>query len=152
MDEIFGAGRLSTAQRLEANQLASGVLINHGGTFTFEPLPGLAQVAPIFGTALQDFDGDGKVDLCVAQNFYGAEPKTGRFDGGVSLLLKGDGKGKFTAVWPLESGIIVPGDAKALATFDLNNDGRPDLVITQNAGPPWPLKITAALRAKEDFR
>lgn len=135
MTEIFGADRLAGAQRHEVNQLASGVLINRGGTFTFEPLPTLAQVAPIFGAALQDFDGNGTVDLCVAQNFYGPEPKTGRFDGGVSLFLKGDGKGHFTAAWPLESGILVPGDAKGLATLDLNNDGRPDLLITQNSGP-----------------
>lgn len=135
MDAIFGPERLAAAQRLEVTQLASGILINQGGTFLFKPLPTLAQVAPIFGSALQDFDGDGIVDLCVAQNFYGPEPKTGRFDGGVSLFLKGDGAGGFTALWPLESGILVPGDAKGLATLDLNNDGRPDLLITQNAGP-----------------
>lgn len=135
LEEIFDKDRLAGAERLEANQLASGVLLNRGGTFTFVALPSLAQIAPVFGTALQDFDGDGRVDLCVAQNFFGPEPKTGRFDGGVGLYLKGDGKGGFTAQWPLESGIVVPGDAKGLVTLDLNNDGRPDLVFTQNAGP-----------------
>ncbi|PTY07784.1 RNA-binding protein [Opitutaceae bacterium EW11] len=134
MQDIFGADRLAGAKRQEACELASGVLINHGGTFTFQSLPTLAQLAPVYGIALEDFDGDGYVDLCLAQNSYGPEPKTGRFDGGCSLLLRGNGHGQFSATWPRESGIVVPGDAKGLATLDWNRDGRPDLLFTQYAG------------------
>ncbi|HEX2101193.1 MAG TPA: CRTAC1 family protein, partial [Candidatus Synoicihabitans sp.] len=134
IEEIVGPERLAAAQRLEANELASGVWLNRGDRFEFRPLPTLAQVAPIFGQALQDFDGDGYVDLLVAQNFYGPEPKTGRFDGGLSLLLRGDGRGNFAPIEARESGILVPGDAKALAVLDLGDDGRPDAVVTQNAG------------------
>jgi enediyne biosynthesis protein E4 len=135
VEEIYGLDRLEAARRLEANELASGVLLNRGGRYEFQPLPTLAQVAPIYGMALQDFDGDGFVDLAIAQNFYGPEPRTGRFDGGISLLLRGNGAGEFSAVEAMESGMVVPGDAKALAVIDLGSDGRPDLLISQNAGP-----------------
>jgi enediyne biosynthesis protein E4 len=134
VDEIFGPEKVAAARRLEARELASGVLVNRNGHFTFQPLPTLAQIAPVFGSSLQDFDGDGKVDLAIAQNFFGPEPRTGRFDGGTSMILRGDGTGAFTAVWPTESGVLVPGDAKALATLDWNGDARPDLLISQNAG------------------
>ncbi len=134
VEDIYGE-RLAGARRLEANELASGVLLQRDDGFEFQPLPTLAQVAPAYGLALQDFDGDGHVDLLIAQNFYGPEPKTGRFDGGISLLLRGDGAGGFHPVEPRESGIVVSGDAKALAVLDLQADGRPDVLITQNAGP-----------------
>jgi enediyne biosynthesis protein E4 len=135
VEEIYGEERLTAARRLEATELASGVLLNRGDRFEFRALPTLAQVAPIYGLGLQDFDGDGLVDLAIAQNFYGPEPKTGRFDGGLSLVLLGDGRGGFNAMDPADSGILVPGDAKALAVLDLHGRGRPDLLISQNAGP-----------------
>jgi hypothetical protein len=53
-------------------------------------------------------------------------------DGGLSLLLKGDGKGNFVPVWPDESGLVVPGDAKSLSVTDLNGDQRPDFVVGVN--------------------
>ena len=33
---------------------------------------------------------------------------------------------------PLESGLVVPGDAKALASIDLDQDGWPDFLVTRN--------------------
>ncbi|HEX2855747.1 MAG TPA: CRTAC1 family protein, partial [Opitutaceae bacterium] len=49
-----------------------------------------------------------------------------------SQLLRGDGHGRFTAVPPGESNLIVPGDAKALAMLDFNADGWPDFLVTRN--------------------
>ena len=42
----------------------------------------------------------------------------------------------FTPVWPRESGIEVPGDAKSLSAVDLNNDGREDFVVGVNNSHP----------------
>ena len=53
---------------------------------------------------------------------------------GLGQLLRGDGTGHFTPVPPAESGLVVPGDAKALAVVDLDRDGWPDFVITRNNG------------------
>ena len=47
-------------------------------------------------------------------------------------MLRGDGHGHFTPVPPAESDLIVPGDAKALAVLDLDRDGWPDFLVTQN--------------------
>ena len=58
----------------------------------------------------------------------------GRFDGGLSQLLRGDGHGHFNPVPPSESGLVVSGDAKALAVIDLNHDGWPDFLVTRNNG------------------
>ncbi len=118
---------------MAAVELRSGALINDGkGRFEFRPLPRLAQAAPGFGVVLEDFDGDGMVDACIAQNFFSPQHETGRMDGGLSLLLKGQGDGTFRCVWPDRSGLVVPGDAKSLAVTDLNADGWPDLVIGVN--------------------
>jgi len=51
-------------------------------------------------------------------------------------MLRGDGKGGFDVVPPAESGIVVPGDARALGLSDLNRDGWPDLVVTRNNDTP----------------
>jgi hypothetical protein len=95
------------------------VLLNDGlGRFSFQPLPRLAQAAPAFGIALEDMDGDGHLDLLLAQNFYSPQPETGRMDGGLGLMLRGRGDGSFAPLWPDESGLVVVGDAKALVVVD----------------------------------
>ena len=55
-------------------------------------------------------------------------------DGGVSLLMLGDGSSRFEPVWPDRSGLVVAGDAKGLTTADLNQDGWVDFVATTNDG------------------
>src|SRR6185437_684301 len=131
--EILGEQKLAAAPRLAATELRSGVFLSQpDGTFRFEPLPRLAQISPIQGLVAGDFDGDGRADICAVQNSYAPTPSVGRFDGGLGVMLRGDGRGGFTVVPPAESGLVVPGDAKALAVIDLDQDGWPDLLVTRN--------------------
>jgi hypothetical protein len=133
LSEIFGDDKLAAARRFEATELRSGVLLSQpDGTHRFEPLPRIAQIAPIFGLAAGDLDGDGKADLYAVQNSYSPIPSIGRFDGGLSQFLRGDGRGGFTPVVPAESGLVVPRDAKGLAVLDLDQDGWPDFFISRN--------------------
>lgn len=136
LEEIYTTECLDTSLRLEANELASGILINEGdGSFSFQPLPRIAQISPGFGLSLTDVNGDGFSDLYVVQNFHSPQRETTRMDGGVSLLLEGRGDGTFSAVWPHRSGLIVPGDAKSLTSVDFNRDGWVDFVVGVNNGP-----------------
>ena len=124
--EIIGEDRLAAATRMSATELRSGVLLSQpDGPYRFEPLPRIAQIAPADGIVAGDFDGGGHADIYAVQNSYAPSPAIGRFDGGLSQLLRGDGRGHFSPVPPAESGLVVPGDAKALAVLDLGNDGWP---------------------------
>lgn len=133
LTQIYTPKTLSKSKQFVASELRSGILINNGkATFTFQPLPRIAQIAPGFGLNFCDVDGDGHDDLYILQNFYGPQAETGRMAGGVSQLLKGDGTGKFTPVRPDRSGLLVPGDATSLTQVDLDNDGWPDFVLGIN--------------------
>src|SRR5208283_3379840 len=114
--EIVGPERLAKARRFAATELRSGVFLSQpDGTYRFEPLPRIAQVSPLQGMVAGDFDGDGHADIYAVQNSYAPVPAVGYFNNGLSQLLRGDGRGHFTAVPVAESGLLVPGDAKALA-------------------------------------
>ena len=137
LGEILGEDRLAAARRFAATEFRSGVFLSKpDGTYRFEPLPRIAQISPIQGLVAGDFDGDGRADIYAVQNSYAPIPAVGRFDGGLSLLLRGDGRGGFTPVPPAESNLIVPGDAKALSVIDLDQDGWPDFVVTRNNSTP----------------
>ncbi len=133
LGELVGEARLAAAQRFAATEFRSGVFLSQAdGCYRFEALPPLVQIAPMQGVVAGDFDGDGYADIYAVQNSYAPIPSIGRFDGGLSQLLRGDGHGHFTPVPLTESGLLVPGDAKALGVFDLNQDGWPDFFVTRN--------------------
>jgi len=132
LSEIFGEEKLAKARRFASTELRSGVFLSQpDGTYRFEPLPRIAQISPIQGLVAGNFGGD-HADIYAIQNSYAPIPSVGRFDGGLSQLLRGDGHGHFTTVPPAESNLVVPGDAKALVVLDLDQDGWPDFLVTRN--------------------
>ncbi len=136
VEDIFGADHLAKVRKLTANELASGIFVNQGkGTFAFQPLPRMAQIAPINVIVARDFDGDGKLDLFCAGNNFGPEPNTGRFDGGLSVLLKGDGHGNFTALSAAQSGFVITGDTRAAAVVTLPGSTKTALAVARCDGP-----------------
>ncbi len=137
LKELVPEQLLNEARRLEVNTLETGVLWNDGhGRFTFRPLPRIAQIAPTFGMATTDWDGDGHPDIYLVQNSHRATPETGPMDGGLSQLLAGQADGGLTCIEPKASGLIVPGKGRSAAVSDLDGDGRPDLLVGRNDGAP----------------
>jgi len=127
---------LSNAKRFEITTLESAVWINNGqGNFTFRALPRLAQLAPAFGVIAEDLDGDGTTDIALAQNFYGPPVDTGRMDGGLGVILRGEPGAQFKPIAPAESGLLLPGEHRALAVTDFNRDFVPDFLAAANDGP-----------------
>ncbi|MEO7414221.1 MAG: VCBS repeat-containing protein, partial [Opitutaceae bacterium] len=136
LSDIFEPERMTGAQRLSASELASGIFLQGAdGGFTFQPLPRLAQVAPINALIARDLDGDGKVDLIGVGNNFGPEPTTGRFDGGLGVFLKGDGQGNFVSLSPGESGFSVTGDARSAVAVTLGEGGETGVLVSRREGP-----------------
>ena len=79
-----------------------------------------------------DFDGDGREDLFLGQNFFPTDIGTLRFDAGAGLVLIGNGAGGFTARSVMQSGVSVLGDQRGAAAADYDGDGRVDLAVSQN--------------------
>ena len=131
IEELLGE-RVKRSKFSEANWLESTVFLNRGDRFEARALPVEAQFAPAFGVCVGDYDGDGHEDIFLSQNFFAVQTETPRYDGGRGLWLKGDGTGGFVAVHGQESGVQVYGEQRGCALSDFDQDGRVDLVVTQN--------------------
>ncbi|MDQ8198151.1 FG-GAP-like repeat-containing protein [Pelagicoccus enzymogenes] len=133
LESVYAPEKLQESLVKEATELGSGIFINNGKNkkFTFKRLPRIAQTAPIYGIAAADFNGDGNIDLALAQNFNGPQVETGRYDGGIGLLLLGEGNGEFRGTEANESGIFIEDEARGMAVVDLNADGWPDLLASR---------------------
>ena len=129
--EILGE-RMKIAKEARANWFDSTVFLNRNNHFEAKPLPREAQLSPAFAVCVADMDGDGNEDLFLSQNFFATDARTGRYDGGRGLWLRGDGKAGFTAVQANESGVRIYGEQRGAAVCDYDGDGRVDLVVTQN--------------------
>lgn len=149
MDQIITPDMRKGAIRLKANMLQSVYLRNDGnGKFTMIPLPIETQFSQLSGIMVDDFDGDGNLDVALSGNDYGTEVTTGRYDAFNGLLLKGDGKGGFTPQSILQSGIYIPGNGKALVKL-AGADHRYLLAATQNRGP---LKVFELKNESRQFK
>ena len=135
LTDIYTQNCLDDSLQLTATVAESGLLINEGDGFRFQPFPRLAQNSPAFGIQFVHANADGIIDLVLAQNFFSPQRETGRMDGGLSWLLYGNGDGTYQPVWPSDSGIAIAGDVKSLIRTDLNYDGWDDLVFATNDGP-----------------
>ena len=116
--------------------LEHSLFLNRGPNAPMEriPLPLETQWAPAYGLVALDADGDGLLDLALAQNDDSLDIEHGRMDGGQGALLLGLGNGEFRFLSSQESGIKLRGPQRALATADFDEDGRSDLLFTVNRG------------------
>ncbi len=134
MDDILTPEQKKGALRLMANTSQSCYLRNDGnGKFTMIPLPVQAQTSAINGMVVDDFDGDGNLDVMINGNDYGTEVGVGRYDALNGLMLKGDGKGNLEPQSILQSGIYIPCDGKALVKLRSYQD-KYMLAASQNSG------------------
>ena len=107
------------AQKLVVMENASMYIENKGqGKFELHELPAMAQVSAMNGMQVLDANQDGYLDILYIGNNFGNEVAMGRYDASNGGVLLGGPKG-FQYV--LHSGILVPGDAKALVGIQIGN-------------------------------
>ncbi len=141
--DVFSADELKGAVEKRVTTFASSLALNDGqGHFTLKPLPVEAQFSPVMTILPGDFDRDGKVDLLLGGNFFGAVPNWGRYDAGAGLFLKGSGSATFQALEPAKSGFTLRGEARDLKTLKTT---RGNLILaTGNNQPVQVFRLPAA--------
>lgn len=143
IETVLGPLR-SRAKKLEVTTLDSTVFLNRGDRFEAIVLPDEAQEAPMFGVSVADFDGDGREDLFISQNFFATTPEMPRLDAGRGLVLQGRGNGRFEPMPALRSGLAIHGEQRGSAVADFDRDGRVDLVVGQNGAATKLFRNTSA--------
>jgi len=133
--QLFTAQQLQGAYTLHANNLKSCFIKNLGnGKFEMHPLPVMAQMAPLYGMVAGDFNNDGNLDIALAGNDFGNEVTNGRYDAFNGLVMLGDGQDNFAPQTISNSGLFLPGDAKAMVRLK-GTGNHLLLAASQNRGP-----------------
>ncbi len=132
---IFPDSALKTALHLQVNNFKTSYIENLGnGKFKMHALPALTQIAPIMGIVTDDFNNDGNLDILLSGNDFGNEITDGRYDAMNGLALSGDGKSNFVPQTLRQSGIFIPGNARALIKLKGANNNYL-IAASQNRGP-----------------
>lgn len=122
IDQIFSKESLKSAKVFNAFYFQSSIIENLGnGKFKVKPLPVMAQMAPVYGTQICDYNQDGNTDILMVGNSYQPQAELGRDDAFTGLILKGDGKGNFSPVISSESGFFARNDAKSLSKIKVGH-------------------------------
>jgi hypothetical protein len=116
--DIFTPEQLQGTVKLDAFVLANCIAINDGnGKFSLRQLPIEAQLSPVYGIEVGDYNGDKYPDLLLGGNLYKVKPEVGRYDASYGVLLKGDGKGGFTSVPFQNTQLRMDGEVRDIATL-----------------------------------
>jgi enediyne biosynthesis protein E4 len=112
--ELLSEEELKSADQRKVLQLRTGILLNEKGGLRFQALPQAVQQFPVAAIGVNDFDGDGVLDLLLAGNLTKARIRIGTMDAGHGLLLLGDGKTNFRPAAPGRLGVDLKGEVKDL--------------------------------------
>jgi len=117
----------------EAHTFANSIFINDNGTFVQKPLPNEAQISPVYGIAIDDFDRDGKKDIFLAGNMYNREVETTRSDAGKGCLLTVNKDGEVSVKRTLQTGISADKDVRDVLVLRCSDSSL--LLIANNNDP-----------------
>ncbi|MCC5939746.1 MAG: VCBS repeat-containing protein [Lunatimonas sp.] len=140
LTDIFSKEELKGAGYEKATQLKTSLFLSQpDGKLAIQPLPIEAQFAPVFSILVDDFDRDGHQDILLGGNIERARLRFGKYDANFGTLLKGNGKGEFSYVPQLKSGLQLIGDVRSMLLLNdllliaINQKGITAYEITQQA-------------------
>jgi len=121
IEDIFSADELRGSLKFDVEELRTVVLYNEGDHFSLVALPLEAQLSPMYGIGIDDYDNDGHADILLGGNQYRAKPEVGRYDASYGTLLKGDGHRNFKTIPSLQSGFHIRGEIREIVNIPLKN-------------------------------
>ncbi|WP_175455238.1 VCBS repeat-containing protein [Pricia antarctica] len=133
LDDLLSPKEKSSAYQVKAFNFATSYLRNDGnGQFELINLPREAQLAPVYGILVQDFDSDGFLDIVLTGNDFGTEVGSGRYDAFKGCFLRGNGKGDFEPFSNSHTGLFVDGDNRGAVSLQI--DGQFIALFGRNSG------------------
>jgi hypothetical protein len=131
---IFSKLGTINPKQLSTQTLASSILENLGSDrFALVPLPKAAQVSSVNAIVVDDFTGDGKIDILVAGNNYAYRSQFGNSDAGVGLILTRNAKGQFEDVPASVTGLWLTGDVRNVRSLKRARSGCLLLITRDNS-------------------
>jgi len=121
IDELFSADILKQSKIFQVNVLSSIMLLSGSEGYQRIDLPWEAQYAPLYGLLLDDFDGDGVVDLIAGGNNYQVKPQFGRYDASNGWFFKGSLEGQKFEFKPGQD-LNVKGQIRDIEFIEVNGD------------------------------
>ena len=133
LSEVYGKEQLQNALHYSVYTFASVYLENKGDKgFEIKPLPIPAQFSAVNAIEVFDFNGDGHLDVLLAGNNYQSEVETTRNDASMGTLLLGDGKGDFSSLDNVNTGLYLDGDLRDMKVITLGNGQKGLLSVYNN--------------------
>lgn len=142
IQELFSTDFLKKGFVKEFDYDASCIAINNGdGNFRIEKLPVMAQLSSVDAIHCTDINNDGKIDIVIGGNEDNFTPQFGRLDASFGNVLLNDGKGNFSCIDCIHSGLSVRGEVKDIQ--EIIADKKKYLLFLRNNDFPSLYKINA---------
>ena len=120
MKDIFSAEEIKDAKHLAATHLETTLFENKNGKFYPRQIPLEAQFSPVYKIVVEDLNKDGYDDLLLLGNNDYCRLKMGKMDANLGTVLLNDGTGNFRYVSNVDTGLLIPGDAKDALVITVN--------------------------------
>lgn len=134
LEDIYTPEKLKQSAHYEIQYMESIYLENKGqGDFHIHTLPLTTQRSVTTDFVIHDFDKDGNMDVVTVGNKYETEVETARYDAGMGLFLRGDGKGEFQAIPTAQSGLFIRANMRDAALLKIQD--KEILLVANNDGP-----------------
>lgn len=126
--DIFGDD-ISQAIKLTVQELRSGVFINDGHGFHFEPFPNIMQISFIQDFLITDINIEGSMDIISAGNLFSSSTQEGRYAAGRGAIITGLPDNP-RILSNRDSGFSIKGDIRHLKS--LNYKGKEMIMVAVN--------------------
>lgn len=127
----FSGDQLAGSDTLSASLLETIYLESDGkGNFILKKLPVEAQFSPVYALASADVNKDGNLDIITGGNLTQTRVSIGQYDANYGIVFLGDGKGSFSTMDPVTSGLRVKGDVRDISIINIK--GSDYMLISRN--------------------
>ena len=135
INNVLSKVQIDSAKKLAINYLHTTWLENVNSKFIARSLPIQSDFSPVYSICANDFNGDGNIDLLLCGNIDNNRIRIGKIDANYGVLLIGDGKGQFTYVNQIESGLSLKGNVRDILKLDSINGNNLLLIGVNNSAP-----------------